>query len=205
MLGLLKFPDDFQKSTGLNQLWFKDSGTDASIAGNNLNNGFLIRHGYIIQNPDPKGTFSFRVPLKHIFGFSDDYEKVVYGFKHQLTLVRKNDNDAIFRAAATDAGKVDLSKLSWYMPHVLPNDQEKLTLYKTIESKSSLPVGYRMVQCDSISVPQTRNFTWRLSVKSAQEKPRWIIVAFQTDKPGNQQHLTHQFSITVTSQICLSC
>jgi len=26
MLGLLKFPDDFQKSTGLNQLWFKDAG-----------------------------------------------------------------------------------------------------------------------------------------------------------------------------------
>jgi len=40
MLGLLKFTDDFQKSTGLNQVWFKDSGTDASIAGNNRNNGF---------------------------------------------------------------------------------------------------------------------------------------------------------------------
>jgi len=79
MLGLLKFPDDFQKSTGLNQLWFKDSGTDAWIAGNNRNNGFLIWHGYIIQKPDSKGTFSFRVPLKHIFGFCDDYEKVVYG------------------------------------------------------------------------------------------------------------------------------
>jgi len=26
MLGLLKFPDDFPKSTGLNQLWFKDAG-----------------------------------------------------------------------------------------------------------------------------------------------------------------------------------
>jgi len=34
MLWLLKFPDDFQKSTGLNQLWMKDSDTDASIAGN---------------------------------------------------------------------------------------------------------------------------------------------------------------------------
>jgi len=45
-----------------------------------------------------------------------------------------------------------------------------------------------MVQCDSISVLQTRNFTWRLLVKSAPEKPRWIIVAFQTDKPGNQEH-----------------
>jgi len=71
---------------------------------------------------------------------------------------------------------------------VTPNLQEKLALYKTIESKSSLPVGYRMIQCDSIPVLQTRNFTWRLSVKSAPEKPRWIIVAFQTDKSGDQQH-----------------
>jgi len=163
----------------------KDSHTTAHRQ-NNV--GFAARQGYIIQKPDPKGIFSFRVPLKHIFGFCDDYEKVVYGFKHQLSIVRKDDNDTIFRNNAADAGKVVLTKLSWYMPHVLSNDQEKLALYKTIESKSSLPVGYRMVQCDSIPVPQPRNFTWRLSVKSSQEKPRWIILAFQTDKSGNQQH-----------------
>jgi len=74
------------------------------------------------------------------------------------------------------------------MPHVSPNLQEKLALYKTIESKSSLPVRYRMIQCESIPVTQTRNFTWRLLVKSYVEKLRWIIVAFQTDKFGNQQH-----------------
>ena len=112
MLGLLKFPDDFQKSTGLKQLWYKDAGTDASIAGNNRNKDFEARQEYIIRKPDRRGTFSFRVPLKHIFGFCDDYEKVVYGFKHQLTLVRKGNNDAIFRAAAADAGKVVVSKLS---------------------------------------------------------------------------------------------
>jgi len=133
MLELLKFPDDFKKSTGLNQFCYKDAGTDASFAGNNRNQGFEARQKYIIRKPDPKGTFSFRVPLKHIFGFCDDYEKVVCGFKHQLTLVRMGDNDAIFRAAAADAGKVVLSKLSWYMPHVIPNDQEKLALYKTTE------------------------------------------------------------------------
>jgi len=173
MLGLLKFPDDFQKSTGLNQLWYKDTGTDASISGNNENNGFVARQEYIIRKPDPKGTFSFRVPLKHNFGFCDDYEKVVYGFKHQLTLVRKGDNDAIFKTGAVaacpennppaipepDDGKIVLTKLSWYMPHVTPNLQEKLALYKTIESKSRLPVGYRLIQCDSIPVLQTRNFT----------------------------------------------
>jgi len=60
--------------------------------------------------------------------------------------VRKGDNDARLRAAAADAGKVVLSKLSWYVPHVLPNDRKKLTLYKTVESKSSLSFGYRMIQ-----------------------------------------------------------
>jgi len=185
MLGLLKFPDDFQKSKGLNQLWMKDSHTTAHLQ-NNI--GFAARQSYVIKKPDPKGTFSFRDSLKHIFGFCDDYDKVVYGFKHQLTLVRKGDNDAIFRNNAADAGKVVLTKRSWYMPHVLPNLQEKLALYKTIESKSRIPVGYRMIQCDSIPVPQTRNFTWRLSVKSAPEKPCWIIVAFQTDQSGNQEH-----------------
>ena len=85
MLGLLKYPDDFQKSKGLKQLWMKDSHTTAHLQ-NNI--GFAARRGYVIQKPDPKGTFSFRVPLKHIFGFCDDYEKVVYGFKYHLKIGR---------------------------------------------------------------------------------------------------------------------
>ena len=47
-------------------------------------------------------------------------------YAHQLTLVRKVDNDAVFRNNAADAGKVVLTKRSWYMPHVAPNLQEKL-------------------------------------------------------------------------------
>jgi len=66
MLGLLKFPHDFQKSTGLNQLWFKDTGATAHIQNNA---GFGVRQQYIIQKPEPNGTFSFRIPLKHIFGY----------------------------------------------------------------------------------------------------------------------------------------
>ena len=183
MLGLLKYPDDFSKSVGLNQLWYKDSATTASIADNI---GFAIRQKYLIQEPTPKGTFSFRIPLKHVFGFCEDYNKIVYGLKHTLTLIRKSDNDAIFRAADVNAGKINIQKISWFMPHVLPADAEKFQLYKTIESKSKLPVAFRMRQCDAISVPQSTSFTWRLTVKSSPEKPRYIIVGFQTDKDSNQ-------------------
>ena len=91
MLGLLKCPDDFSKSVGLNQLWYKDTEATASIANNR---GFRVRHSYLIESPVPKGTFSFRIPLKHMFGFCEDYDKIIYGMKQTLTLVRKSDDDA---------------------------------------------------------------------------------------------------------------
>ena len=183
MLGLLKYSDDFSKAQGLNQLWQKETTTTAAIADNT---GFRTRQSYLIQLPTAKGTFSFRIPLKHIFGFCEDYNRIVYGLKHTLTLVRKSDDDAIFRAADADAGKVALDKISWFVPHVLPADAEKLSLYKSIESKVSLPVAYRTRQCDTITVPQATVFSWRLGVKNAPEKPRWIIIGFQTEKSGDQ-------------------
>ena len=76
---------------------------------------------------------SFRIPFKHIFGFCEDYDKIVYGLKHSLTLVRKADDDAIFRRGAASAGKVSRGKISWFMPHVIPADAEKFSIYKTIE------------------------------------------------------------------------
>ena len=124
--------------------------------------------------------------MKHIFGFCEDYEKIVYGLKHTLTLVRKSNDDAIFRADASGAGKVSLDKISWFVPHVLPADAEKFPLYKNIESKVSLPVAYRTRQRDTITVPDATVFSWRLCVKNAPEKPRWIIVGFQTEKEGDQ-------------------
>ena len=194
MIGLLKYPDDFSKSKGLNQLWYKDTNPTANI-GNNGNVGFSVRRQYILGS-DPVGKFSFKIPLKHIFGFCEDYDKVVYGLKHTLTLTRNNDNDAIFKSdrqagnPAVDIvmdGVVTITKITWFMPHVTPADKDKMELYKIIERKEKIPVGYRMIQCDSASVPQAENFSWRLSVKSSPEVPRFIIVGFQTDKIGNQK------------------
>ena len=189
MLGLLKYPDDFSKSKGLNQLWYKDTTRNAET----VNTGWEIRRFQIIVNSDPRGTFSFKILLKHIFGFCGDYDKVVYGLKHNLTLTRNDDNDAIFRAAndaagnAVTPGKIILSKISWFMPHVTPADKDKMELYKIIERKEKIPVGYRMIQCDSASIPQATSFSWRLSVKSSPEVPRFIIVGFQTNKSGSQE------------------
>ena len=124
--------------------------------------GWNVRKQYVINNSDPKGSFSFRIPLKHLFGFCEDYDKVVYGLKHALTLTRNDDQDAIFKAGTAADGKITLSKISWFMPHMTPADKDKMKLYKIIERKEKLPVGYRMIQCDTASVPQSTSFSWRL-------------------------------------------
>ena len=195
MLGLLKYTEDFSRSKGLNQSWCKDT-TDNTT---DENNGFVSRRLKIL-NSNPIGTFSFKIPLKHIFGFCEDYDKIVYGLKHTLTLTRNDNNDAIYRGANAAAGgalvdgKVVLNKISWFMPHVTPADKDKMELYKIIERKEKIPVGYRMIQCDSALISQnSTNFSWRLSVKSSPEVPRFIIVGFQAGKSGNQQQIPSIF------------
>ena len=185
MLGMLKYPDDFNKSQGLNQLWAPDIKAGTAVLADNK--GYNMRHEYIIQTADPKGTFSFKIPLKHFLGFCEDYKKILYGMQQKLTLTRTGDNNAIFKNAAAPVCRVDIKKISWFMPHVIPSDAYRLQLDKIIEKKEKIPVGYRMLQCDSSQVPANNlTFTWRLGVKSSPDIPRFIIVGFQSGKNNEQ-------------------
>ena len=104
-------------------------------------------------------TLAVKVALNPKTTICEDYDKVVYGLKHAVTLTRNDYNDAIFRkgpdalgAGAVDIGKIMLSKISWFMLHVTPADKDKIELNKIIERKEKLPVGYRMIQCDTASI-----------------------------------------------------
>ena len=108
------------------------------------NSGFNVRQQGLIRRPDPNGSFQYAIPMKHIFGFMDDYPKVTYGMRDTLPLIRKDDDDALFRTAATGGGKVELSKLAWSVPIVQPNDVRKVNLYKSIASNNVIPVSFRM-------------------------------------------------------------
>ena len=183
MFGLLVHSRGFSKAQGLNQLWCKDTHDSLTDA----NQGYLLRQEYIIRRPAAKGSFSFIMPLKDIFGFCDDYNKVVYGFKHTLTLVRRSDNDAIIRDDAAGAGKITLNRLIWMMPHVIPSETEKLPFYKVIESKSEIPVAFRSRRCETVEVVESKKFSWTLPSQSSPNFPRYIIVGFQTNRDNDQK------------------
>ncbi|XP_065665467.1 uncharacterized protein LOC136086897 [Hydra vulgaris] len=127
--GMLSYANDFQLAQGLNQLWYKDSTSTAVLADTT---GFATRQAYLIQKPTTKRTFSICIPLRHIFGFCDDCDKVIYGLKRTIILVRQSDDNAIFRLAGAAAVKVILNKIQLLMPSLIPSGEEKKRLIDEI-------------------------------------------------------------------------
>ena len=97
------------------QCWYPDT-TSTAVAGNV---GFSAHHRYLIQRPEPKGSFQCAIPMGHILGFVDDYSKVTYGMRDTLQLICKDDNDALFRTAAAAAGKVKPKSVCWCIQVIL--------------------------------------------------------------------------------------
>ena len=188
IIGLAKYSSNYKK--GLIQCWFPDTNDKADTT----NKGFKNRQG-LVSGSVPVGSFRFAVPLKHILGFCEDYDRVLYGFTHSLVLTRSSsDANALFRKtddpssnANVADGKVELKNIKWMLPRVTPSDQTKYELLKLITAKTVLNVGFRMYQCISTNVPTTNQFTWRLGVRSSPEQPRFIFLAFQTDKGEDQE------------------
>ena len=97
LLGLASYSLTCYKGCGLAQGWFPDNNTKA--AANNT--GLYTRQDYLNRNPDPKGSFQCVIPMRHIFGFVDDYSNVTYGMRDTLQLIRKDDDDALFSVPQT--------------------------------------------------------------------------------------------------------
>ena len=202
MLGYLSYPDDFSTSAGLNCCWSKDTSDNANSAkyvasagapaagytpgeNTNYNQGFAARKGYLFSST-PLGCFEFHIPLTHIFGFAE-YRKLIYGMKHTLTLTRGSDTQALYRNAAAVDGKVDITNISWHMPQIQMTPEYLAGMRSLIEQKVTIPLAFRARTSEQTTVTETQHFTWRLSVTGGVEKPRWIIIGFQTSRIDTQQ------------------
>jgi hypothetical protein len=180
MKGLLSYSTNSQQS---NICWNLDTNNNADTDNNK---GFKYRHNMIIKKSSPKGYFSFYIPLSHIFGFCEDYDKLIYGLNQTLTLTRTADDDAIFKAAAAAKGKVVIEEIKWKISKIIPSDKYRNKLLSLIQSRSIYNIGFRENRFDMFDVPQSTNFVWQLGPTQASERPRWAIIGFQTNRSKNQ-------------------
>ena len=189
MFGLLTKNQNYNSSGGLNSCWVPDD--DAGEAkddnlGWETRRKMLFANNVIVGEDPNSGSFRFSVRLEDIFGFATDYHRVMYGFVHTLTLVRNvNHNDAMFGKTNAVAGKVNFSKISWILPHVEPSQIANYELVKMINEQRTLSIDFRVRQCLTTVVPQSDTFLWRLGIRTSPEKPRFLVVGFQTDREGD--------------------
>ena len=210
MLGILRYPDDFSSSEGLMQCWYKDTGNGGLTAKNTVtvngekalvstdNIGREERKKLFFDSVNAvlnKGKFSFCIPLKHIFGFCDDYDKVMYGVNHGLSLFRKGDGTAIHKPntyvdnaggnIAVPDGKITLTKIKWCVPHVKPSLQIYNGLTEKIGRGNIVKIGFKSRKVDE-KIVDSANWSWRVAVTSGNETPRFLILGFQTGDKSQQ-------------------
>lgn len=182
MKGLVTYPMVYPE--GMSFLWAVDENSEITD-----NSGFERRCNYIHNGGN--GRFSALVPLSHIFGFCEHYDKVMYGAKHELTLHRTSNDDAIYKNAAKDEdgedvvkkGRINLTKISWRMPILKLSDETKINLYSDIQNKEVIPIEFLSRQCESLQmITGQKHLDWRLSVATGSERPRYIMLGFQTGK-----------------------
>lgn len=136
-----------------------------------------------------KYTFSGYLPLKFLFGFAENYEKIILNQRLDLILMRsKSTKDALLSSgtdAVTDA-KVQLSKVLWKVPHVQVSDPIRLELLSQYKKNIPIDMSFRRWNLNYYpNLPASKEINWTVKTSNQMEKPRYIILGFQTDRDNN--------------------
>lgn len=132
------------------------------------------------------GNVNMILPLRFVFGFCDDFKKIVLNSKHELILVRHRSNLNMYRETAAVAPldlQFTVNKIVWKVPHVDLSDEARLTMLRTVSRNETLPIAFRSWDLYELPVvPQTIRHTWAVKTTNKVNQPRFVVVAFQTNR-----------------------
>jgi hypothetical protein len=185
------------------------------------NAGWTVKKGGLLSlQSDSKNPahyyFNVCIPLKSLLGFAEDYNKIILNVKQELILIRsRTDLNAVFgEAKSTGTGttatttepsvNINIKKIQWRVPYVFPSDEEKLSLLKVIEKNQSIYMNFRTWELYEYPLlPQSSRQTWNVKTTTQLEKPRYVVLAFQTDRINNIKKNASEFDICSISDVKL--
>ncbi|XP_056644818.1 uncharacterized protein LOC130450462 [Diorhabda sublineata] len=136
-------------------------------------------------------SFNLQIPLKHIFSIFNDYSMITCG-RQIIRLVRaRNDNDCLYiteknvsGTLSTTTAKLNITSVELKVKHIFPNDDIKLNLMKSIQKYQPIVIPFRKWELHELpSITKgARHEVWAVKTSTSVERPRFVIVFFQTDK-----------------------
>lgn len=140
---------------------------------------------------DNKNEFNFCLPLRMLLGFAEDYTRIIMNTKQELILLRSSTDVNAMISDQTEAnGSLELTKVYWKMPYVHVSNTYRLTLLRLLKDDHPLTLPFRSWELHEYpALPTTNRQTWTVKTSSQLEKPRFVILAFQTARKNNlKQH-----------------
>lgn len=166
----------------------KNPGITANMkryAAHRLDNLFQMHQIYENTTVAENRTYRFIVPLSGILGFADDYNKILMNAKHELILVRSRNDTNVYTGGdgATSHVNFEFRKVHWKIPHIQLSDQSKLRMLRYLDKKRTINMPFRSWELYEIpQLPQANKHIWTVKSATSLNKPRFIIVGFQTNR-----------------------
>ncbi|VVC44872.1 Hypothetical protein CINCED_3A010572 [Cinara cedri] len=112
-------------------------------------------------------SFNGCINLRDLFGFCEDYKRILINCNQQLVLNRASSDMNAIKFTKPDTPKlseikVNIKKILWRMPMVRVSDKEKIRLMKNTAH------------------------SWKVKTTNKLEKLRFVIIGFQTDKKNSE-------------------
>lgn len=148
--------------------------------------------------------FSASIPLSFLLGFAEDYRKVIVNVNQDLILLRSRTDANCYKnseANGTKTATMEITKVEWHVPHIEVNDETRLKLLKTLNNNKPLYVPFRKWQLHLLpSLRANKTDIWPVKTSTNLERPRFVIVAFQTNKRDNiHENASHFDHVSLTN------
>lgn len=128
------------------------------------------------------GAFNVCIPLKFLMGFFEDYKKIILNAKQELILVRDNSDKNATVNTADEVPKIEITKLTWNIPHISVAIPQELALTKIIDKNSDILIAFR--SWELIEYPEltkTNRHNWPVKTSTKVNTPRHVAICFQKD------------------------
>ncbi|XP_044588827.1 uncharacterized protein LOC123268009 [Cotesia glomerata] len=137
-----------------------------SISPNQLST--LENAGWLMDNEvkftDNAGNFDFIIPLNILSGFAEDYLKVLMNVQLEIILTISN------------------------------TDKEKIQILNYIASDPAIPISFRTWELYKYPLlPATSKHIWAVKTSTQLEKPRYVVLGFQTARKNDARKDASKF------------